>query len=101
MGTLDLVLLLDFSVLAEIELEQAIGLKANSAETIEFYLLMLLYKHVNLECHQVLAQLEQHVMEAHMSLFRLSKPLLIVLISLLFPPKMACEQIFGKCLRYT
>ena len=96
MRGLDFILLLDFGVLTEVKLEEAVGGKVNCSEIVELLLLVSLHQHVHLEALQVLTELDHHVIEADLSQFCFSKPLLVLVISFFLPPIMIGAQIFGQ-----
>ena len=97
-GRLNFVLLLNFSVLRKIELEEKIGVKVAGSEPVKLDLLMLFDQHMYLERFEFLVQLEDHVIQGNMAFFNFPQPLFVLVVFLFLPAKVVCMQIFCKML---
>ena len=97
-GRLNFVLLLNFSVLRKIELEEKIGVKVAGSEPVKLDLLMLFDQHMYLERFEFLVQLEDHVIQGNMAFFNFLQPLFVLVVFLFLPAKVVCMQIFCKML---
>ena len=95
MCCLDFILFLDFGILTEVKLEEAVGGKVQCAQIVELLLLVSIDQYVHLEALQVLAELHHDIIQPDLAQFCFSKPLLVLVISFFLSPQMVGAHLFG------